>query len=59
MGCLKPALLPKQTSVKGAKKCDVLALLGAIGVSDVVRAFYDDALYQVTDNAGQSDEDAE
>ncbi len=30
-----------------------------IGVSDVVRAFYDDALYQVTDNAGHSDEDAE
>ncbi len=52
---LKPELLPKRTSVKAAKKRDVLALLGAIGVSDVVRAFYDDALYQVTDN----DEDAE
>lgn len=54
---LKPELLPKQTSVKSAKKHDVLALLGAIGVSDV--AFYEDALYQVTDDAGQSDEDAE
>ncbi len=56
---LKPELLPKWTSVKAAKKRDVLALLGAIGVSDEVRAFYDDALYQVTDNAGHSDEDAE
>lgn len=45
--------------MKAAKKRNVLALLGAIGVSDVVRAFYDDALYQVTDNAGHSDEDAE
>lgn len=31
---LKPAMLPKQTTVKGAKKCDVLALLVEIGVSD-------------------------
>ncbi|ROL49880.1 hypothetical protein DPX16_1247 [Anabarilius grahami] len=56
---LKPELLPKLTSVKATKKRDVLALLGAIGVSDVARAFYDDALYQVTDNTGHSDEDEE
>ena len=37
----------------------MLALLGAMGVSDVVRAFYEDALYQVSEDAGQSDEDAE
>ena len=54
---LKPEVLPKQSTVKAAKKKDVLALLGAIGVSDAVRAFYDDALYQVTDNAGLSDDE--
>ncbi|XP_034047172.1 uncharacterized protein LOC117528648 [Thalassophryne amazonica] len=56
---LKPAILPKQSTVKVSKKHDVLALLEAIGVSDGVRAFYNEALSEVNENAYQSDEDAQ
>ncbi|XP_062400148.1 uncharacterized protein LOC134089720 [Sardina pilchardus] len=52
---LKPEVIAKQTSVKAAKKRDVLGL----GVLDEVRAFYGEVLYEVADNNGQSDEDAE
>jgi len=42
----KPSQLPKESTVKEAKRKDVLNLLSAIGVSDNVHAFYDDALSQ-------------
>ncbi|XP_056098814.1 uncharacterized protein LOC130077555 [Rhinichthys klamathensis goyatoka] len=56
---LKPAILESQTTVKKAKKQDVVALLKAIGVSEAVSAFYSDALSDVNENAHQSDEDPE
>lgn len=56
---LKPAILSNQTTVKGAKKQDVLVLLKAIGVSEAVNACYNDALSEVSENAHQSDEDPE
>ncbi|KAK1889032.1 Phosphoribosyl-AMP cyclohydrolase [Dissostichus eleginoides] len=42
----KPSQVPKESTVKEAKRKDVLNLLSEIGVSDNVRAFYDDALSQ-------------
>ncbi|KAK5853343.1 hypothetical protein PBY51_007136 [Eleginops maclovinus] len=56
---LKPAILASQTTVKEAKKKDVVALLKAIGVSEAVSAFYSAALSDVNENAHQSDEDPE
>lgn len=40
----KPSQLPNVSTVKDAKRKDVLNLLAEIGASDTVRAFYDGAL---------------
>lgn len=46
----KPSQLPNESTVKDAKRKDVLNLLSEIGVSANVRAFYDNALSQSQTN---------
>ncbi len=50
MGNFKPSQLTNESTVKDAKRQDVLNLLSEIGVSANVRAFYDNALSQSQTN---------
>ena len=55
----KPSELPMISTVKAAKKTDVLSLLDGVGASEEVRAYYVDALAAPTaaGNAGSDSED--
>ena len=52
-----PALLPLMSTVKPAKKKDVLALVNAIGASPAVRVYYEEALASSAAAAESSEED--
>lgn len=53
----KPSHLPNVSTVKEAKRKDVLALLAEIGASDNVRAFSDDAVSHINDDNCDRDEE--
>ena len=53
----KVEILPKQSTVTAAKKADVLSLIDSIGVNDMIRSFYDEALQDIGQNSGDTDDE--
>ena len=56
-GTFRPGPLADQSTVSLAKKTDVMKLLSAMGASDAVTAFYENALADNVSNDVQSDSD--